>query len=86
MLEWLKVLGWIIGPFIGWFLFKWLPEHPEYGEKILFYLIRLIPFIFSWKKRKIIEKEIHAYITEEVKGINTESYGLKILPKGIKIE
>jgi hypothetical protein len=86
MHEWLKGLGWIIGPFIGWFLFKWLPEHPEYGEKILFYLIRLIPFIFSWKKRKIIEKEIQAYITEEIKSVNSESYGFKILPKGIKIE
>jgi hypothetical protein len=86
MLERLKGLGWIIGPFIGWFLFKWLPGHPEYGEKILFYLIRLIPFIFSWKKRKTIEKEIHAYMTEAIKSLNSESYGFKILPKGIKIE
>jgi len=86
MLEWLKSLGWIIGPFIGWFLFKWLPDHPEYGEKFLYYLIKLIPFTFSWKKRKTIEKEIHAYITEEIKSINSGSYGFKILPKGIKIE
>ncbi len=86
MLEWLKALGWIIGPLIGWFLFKWLPDHPEYGEKIFYYLIKLIPFVSSWKKRKTIEKEIHAYITEEIKSINSEAYGFKILPKGIKIE
>lgn len=86
MLEWLKGLGWIIGPLIGWFLFKWLPDHPEYGEKIFYYLIKLIPFTFSWKKRKTIEKEIHGYITEEIKSINEKAYGFKILPKGIKIE
>lgn len=86
MLEWLKGLGWIIGPLIGWFLFKWLPDHPEYGEKIFYYLLRLIPFTLSWKKRKTIEKEIHAYITEEIKSVNSEAYGFKILPKAIKIE
>jgi len=90
MLEWLKGLGWIIGPLFGllfgWFIKKWSQEHPEYGEKIFYYLIRLIPFTFSWKKRKIIEKEIHAYITEEIKSVNSEAYGFKILPKGIKIE
>jgi hypothetical protein len=83
MLEWLKGLGWIL---IGWFIFKWLPEHPEYGEKIFYYLLRLIPFAFSWKKRQMIEKEIHAYITEEIKSVNSEAYGFKILPKAIKIE
>ncbi len=86
MIEWVKGLGWIIGPLIGWFLFRWLPDHPEYGGKILYKLIKLIPFTFSWKKRKTIEKEICAYITEEIKIVNSESYGFKILPKGIKIE
>lgn len=86
MLEWLKRLEWLIGILIGWLLFKWLPEHPEYGEKLFYYLLRLIPFAFSWKKRKIIEKEIHAYITEEIKSINSETFDFKILPKGIKIE
>ena len=62
MLEWLKGLGWL---FIGWLIFKWLPDHPEYGEKIFYHIVRLIPFAFSWKKRKVIEKEIQAYITEE---------------------
>ena len=50
MFELLKGLGWIIGPLIGWLLFKWIPEHPEYGEKILYYLINLIPFTFSSSK------------------------------------
>lgn len=87
MIESLKYfLGIIVISFITWFLFKWLPDHPEYGEKLLFYLIRLIPFAFSWKKRKSIEKEIHGYITEEIKSINSEAYNFKILPKGIKIE
>lgn len=86
MIEWVKGLGWIIGPLIGWFLFRWLPDHPEYGEKILYKLLKLIPFTFSWKKRKTIEKEICAYITEEIKSVNSESYGFKILSKGIKIE
>jgi len=86
MLGWLKGLGWIIGPLIGWFLFRWLPDHPEYGEKFLYYLIKLIPFTFSWKKRKTIGTEIHGYITEEIKNINTEAFNFKILPKGIKIE
>lgn len=86
MLEWLKDWGWIIGPFIGWFLFKWLPDHPEYGYKIFYYLLKLIPFMFSWKKRKRIEKEILGYITEEIKSINKDAYGFKILPKAIKIE
>jgi len=90
MLKWLKYLWWIIGPLFGllfgWFIKKWSQEHPEYGEKIFYYLLRLIPFAFSWKKRKIIEKEIHAYITEEIKSVNSEAYGFKILPKGIKIE
>jgi len=87
MIEWLKyILGGVVGSFITWFFTRWLPDHPEYGEKIFYSLIRLIPFAFSWKKRKVIEKEIHAYITEEINSINNDSYGFKILPKGIKIE
>ena len=86
MIEWLKFAGWIIGPFIMWFFIKWLPDHPEYGEKIFYYLLNLVPFALTWKKRKRIEKEIHAYITEEIKDINSEAYDFKILPKGIKIE
>lgn len=86
MIEWLKFAGWIIGPFITWFFIKWLPGHPEYGEKIFYYLLNLVPFALTWKKRKRIEKEIHAYITEEIKDINSEAYDFKILPKGIKIE
>lgn len=87
MLEWFEILlGWVIGPLITWFLIKWLPDHPEYGGKIFYHIVRLIPFAFSWKKRKVIEKEIQAYITEEIKSVNSEAYGFKILPKGIKIE
>ena len=86
MVEWLKGLGWVISFLIGWLIFKWLPDHPEYMEKILYYFIRLIPFTFSWKKRKRIEKEIHAYITEEIIDVNNKSFGFKILPKGVKIE
>lgn len=76
----------LIGLFFGWLFFKWLPDHPEYSGRILLYLIRLIPFTFSWKRRKTIEKDIHAYLTEEIKSINSEAYGFKILPKGVKIE
>jgi len=79
-------MGGIIGSLISWFFSKWLPDHPEYGQKFLYYFIRLIPFILSWKKRRIIATEIHAYITEGIKDINKKSYGYKILPKGIKIE
>jgi hypothetical protein len=87
MIETLKyILGGFAGSFITWFLARWLPEHPEYGEKIFYYLLRLIPFTLSWKKRKTIEKEIHAYITEEIKSVNSKAYGFKILPKAIKIE
>lgn len=86
MLKLILSIGGIIGFFLGWFVFNWLPSHPEYGEKIFYFLVRLIPFAFSWKKRKVIEKEIHAYVTEEIKSVNSESYGFKILPKGIRIE
>ena len=84
MIEWVKGLGWIIALII--LLLNWLRDHPEYGGKILYKLIKLIPFTFSWKKRKTIEKEICAYITEEIKSVNSESYGFKILPKSIKVE
>jgi len=87
MIEWLKYIGGgIIGSIITWFFTKWLPDHPEYGGKILYYFLRLIPFAFSWKKRKTISAEIHAYITEEIKIVNSQAYGYKILPKNIKIE
>lgn len=80
------ILGVLFASFITWLFSRWLPEHPEYGEKILYYLIKVIPFTLSWKKRKKIEKEIHAYITEEIKSVNSEAHGFKILPKGIKVE
>lgn len=87
MIEILKyILTALLASFLTWLLNRWLREHPEYGDKILYYLIRLIPFALSWKKRQTIEKEINAYITEEIKSVNNVAYGFKILPKGIKVE
>lgn len=87
MLEWFRyILFGFVSSFFTWFFTKWLPDHPEYGEKIFYYILNLIPFLFSWKQRKIIEKEINGFITEEIKGINKDAYGFKILPKGIKVE
>jgi len=87
MLDFLKSYGWGAGlVLISWFIFKWFSDHPEYGEKLILFVIRLIPFTFSWKKRKTIEKDIQAYMTEEIKKANQEAYGFNILPKGVKIE
>ncbi|MEO0091913.1 MAG: hypothetical protein ABIK61_04295 [candidate division WOR-3 bacterium] len=81
----LRILG-VLGIPISWFILKWCPDHPEYAQKILYYLIKLIPFVFSWKKRKLIEKEIQGFVNEEILSINKESFGLGILPKNLKIE
>ncbi|MEO0086623.1 MAG: hypothetical protein ABIK90_00910 [candidate division WOR-3 bacterium] len=81
LLEILKVAGWIT-----LLIFLWFSKHPEYGEKILYYLIKLLPFVFSWKKRKMIEKEIEAYVPEEIKIVNSQTFGYNIFNKGIKIK
>lgn len=86
MIRWLLYLGWLFGPLVSWFFFKWMPEHPQYAEKLLYYIWQLIPFAISYKKRQIIEKEIHGFISEEIDSINKEAYGCPILPKGIKVE
>lgn len=82
LLEILKVASGWIAAFIIWLFSK----HPEYLEKILYYSLKLIPFVFSWKKRKIIEKEIQAYVPEEIKIVNSQTFGYNIFNKGIKIK
>lgn len=93
MINFMKTFDWILrillgplGLFLGWFIFKWCPDHPEYVEKLFYYLIKIIPFTFSWKKRKTIEKEIQGFLNEEIISINKEAFNYNILPKSIKVE